>query len=184
MHLTLLLGLALLASTPESRLPTSLPGTVSMHIVGIEDRPNGLTNNKRPSRQNNNVAMVRTGDIKSSSHDQVEKSGIKQEKVSSFANGKKETPLSELQRLLLIEINQHKHYPVNALRLKQQGTTRVEFRLRKNGRIDTLAVLHSSGYRSLDRAALSAINDIQPFTPANDLIHKPANLQIDIAFQM
>jgi TonB family protein len=56
--------------------------------------------------------------------------------------------------------------------------------LRKNGYIDALAVLRSSGHDSLDRAALSAINNIQPFAPADRLLTTTADLQIDIVFQL
>jgi len=98
--------------------------------------------------------------------------------------GKQNSNLSELQRLLLAEINLHKHYPLSALRMGQQGTARVGFRLRRNGYIDALAVLRSSGHESLDRAALSAIHNIQPFAPADRLLTKTADLQIDIVFQL
>ena len=89
-----------------------------------------------------------------------------------------------LYKLLYSAINQQKHYPVSALRMKQQGKVRVSFKLFNNGNLDELKVSHSSGYRSLDNAALLAVKRIQPFLPAKKFIARARGFQLDIIFQL
>lgn len=89
-----------------------------------------------------------------------------------------------LYKLLYSAINQQKHYPLSALRMKQQGKVRVSFRLFNNGNLDDVEVSHSSGYRSLDNAALLAVKRIQPFHPAADYVASAKDFQLDIIFQL
>lgn len=89
-----------------------------------------------------------------------------------------------LYKLLYSAINQQKHYPVSALRMRQQGKVRVSFRLFNNGNLDDLKVSHSSGYRTLDNAALLAVKRIQPFLPAEKYIARVRGFQLDIIFQL
>ena len=89
-----------------------------------------------------------------------------------------------LYKLLYSAINQQKHYPVSALRMKQQGKVRVSFRLFNNGNLDDVRVSHSSGYHSLDNAALLAVKRIQPFLPAKKYIARVRGFQLDIIFQL
>lgn len=89
-----------------------------------------------------------------------------------------------LHNLLNSAINQHKHYPLAALRLHQQGTVRISFKLLNNGNLDNLEIAQSSGYHSLDNAALLAVKRIQPFHPAADYIASAKDFQLDILFQL
>ena len=89
-----------------------------------------------------------------------------------------------LHSLLNNAINQHKHYPLAALRLHQQGKVRISFKLLNNGNVDNLEIAQSSGYHSLDNAALLAVKKIQPFHPAADYIASAKDFQLDILFQL
>ncbi len=90
----------------------------------------------------------------------------------------------KLYRLLYTAINQQKYYPTSALRMKQQGTVRVSFKLFKNGRLEEIAVSQSSGHNSLDHAALLAVKRIQPFRPAAEFLAAAKDFQLDIIFQL
>lgn len=89
-----------------------------------------------------------------------------------------------LHNLLNNAINQHKHYPLAALRLHQQGKVRISFKLLNNGNLDNLEIAQSSGYHSLDSAALLAVKKIQPFRPAADYIASAKDFKLDILFQL
>ena len=92
--------------------------------------------------------------------------------------------MSELQRLLHTAIDRYKFYPLSARRLRQEGTARVAFRLFVDGRIESLNIIHTSGYHSLDNAALSAVQRIQPFTPAKQYLASPEDFKVDVMFRL
>jgi TonB family protein len=172
--------------TPTTEL--TLSGVVTVQIASDDTRELSRRKNKKTEDQGGQesykTTIAKSGSPPFVSRAEDRQKTFTKETAVRASSGRRKMMLSELQRLLLAEINLHKHYPLSALRMGQQGTARVGFRLQKNGYIDALAVLHSSGHESLDRAALEAINDIQPFAPADRLLTKTADLQIDIVFQL
>jgi len=96
----------------------------------------------------------------------------------------KNNKLKELNKLLHTAINNNKHYPLSALRLNKEGTVKLTFNLLKNGNINELKVINSSGYHALDNAALKAVKTIQPFIPARQYIASVENFLLDIRFQL
>lgn len=95
-----------------------------------------------------------------------------------------EAKTEKFYTLLHTAINKQKYYPVSALRMQQQGTVRISFRLFNNGDLEEVEVSQSSGYHSLDNAALLAVKSIQPFHPAAEYIASVENFQLDIIFQL
>ena len=95
-----------------------------------------------------------------------------------------QTHHKELNKLLYHAINKNKNYPISALRLSRQGTVRVSFKLLNNGNINALEIYQSSGFNSLDKAALNAVKQIQPFQPATQYIASVKEFQLDIKFQL
>lgn len=91
---------------------------------------------------------------------------------------------NELTRLLYGAINRHKHYPRTALRMAWQGTARVRFLLQQDGRLGSLTLLHSSGYNSLDQAALQAVQNISPFAPAQHYLDGAQTFNVDVVFNL
>jgi len=187
-HFVLLIVSQANLQLPPSTRALTLSGIVTVQIAGSRPGKTGeeKSNTAAKPQQHDNIRASTTRNrslpVLAKS---TEQGKPRQQESSAAAQGARQrSNLSELQQLLLAEINLHKHYPLSALRMGQQGTARVGFRLRKNGYIDALAVLHSSGHESLDRAALSAIDNIQPFAPADRLLTKTADLQIDIVFQL
>jgi TonB family protein len=84
--------------------------------------------------------------------------------------------------LLHTKISEHKHYPYMARRQRREGVARVEFVLHPNGSIDDAHVIHSSRTRSLDNAALKAVESIEPFIVARDFLQQPEAFQVDVVF--
>jgi TonB family protein len=69
-----------------------------------------------------------------------------------------------------------------ARRQRREGVARVEFVLHPNGSIDDAHVIHSSRTRSLDNAALKAVESIEPFIVARDFLQQPEAFQVDVVF--
>lgn len=59
----------------------------------------------------------------------------------------------------------YRKYPSQAVRLKQEGTLRVTFRLKQNGEVEDVRVLSSSGYEILDGDALLLIQKSAEYFP-------------------
>ncbi len=78
--------------------------------------------------------------------------------------------LEELREAIM----QHRQYPSRARRKHQEGTATVAFILRKDGRIEQTQIEGSSGYKTLDRAALRAVEELGKFDPI------PRELQRDV----
>lgn len=86
--------------------------------------------------------------------------------------------------LLHTKISEHKQYPYLAKRQRREGTARVEFMLYPDGSIDAARLLRSSKSRSLDRAALNAVESIQPFLYARDYLQRPETFRVDVVFNV
>ena len=86
--------------------------------------------------------------------------------------------------LLHTKISEHKQYPYLAKRQRREGTARVEFMLHPDGSIDAARLLRSSKTRSLDKAALSAVESIEPFLYAKDYLERPETFQVDVVFNV
>ncbi len=56
-------------------------------------------------------------------------------------------------------------YPVEASEGKEEGKVDVEFTILKNGRLQNVRILRSSGFSSLDREAIRAVGAASPFYP-------------------
>ena len=59
-------------------------------------------------------------------------------------------------------------YPKEAARRGISGDLYMKFSIKKDGRIDRIEILRTSGYRDLDEAAMKAIKNAEPFWPLPD----------------
>jgi TonB family protein len=91
---------------------------------------------------------------------------------------------SDIVDLLHSKISEHKQYPYMARRQRRQGVARVEFVLNPDGTINDARLVHSSRTRILDKAALEAVQGIEPFEPAKDYLHQPEAFQVDVVFNI
>ena len=69
-------------------------------------------------------------------------------------------------------IEAHKFYPRQARRRGQEGGAVIRFVLGRDGAVEQLRVVESSGSPLLDQAALSAVTDVGHFPPFPDLLER------------
>jgi len=88
-------------------------------------------------------------------------------------------------KTLLKRIHRKKHYPYQARRNREHGEVLVAFMISKTGEISQVQIKHSSGYASLDKAALRTISKISPLEPIpNELDIMNWKLAVPIAFNL
>ena len=86
--------------------------------------------------------------------------------------------------LLHRRISDNKEYPYMARRQRREGIATVSFVLHPDGKIENTHLVTSSRAAALDRAALSAVKHIEPFTAAQDYLDHAEMFQVDIEFDL
>ncbi len=100
---------------------------------------------------------------------------------SSTIQDIQESYLSKLRAV----IERHKRYPRSAKRLRQEGIVRVEFEIRKDGRIFHSRILEGSRYKKLNRATLKILEDIGAFAPIPKELGKNSwKINVPIAYKI
>jgi len=87
---------------------------------------------------------------------------------------------NDLERLM----REHKHYPLQARRMRQQGVVTVEARFSADGELLRCDVAGSSGFRSLDDAALKLVRAAAEALRAHHGPGALAELRIPIAYEL
>jgi protein TonB len=99
---------------------------------------------------------------------------------STNASQQQHTILELLHR----RISDNKEYPYLARRQRREGVATVAFILHPDGRIENAHLVASSHARTLDRAALSAVQQIEPFIAAKEYLERSETFQVDIEFDL
>lgn len=86
--------------------------------------------------------------------------------------------------LLHSRISDNKKYPYLARRQRREGTTTIAFVLHPDGRLENAHLVSSSQTVALDRAALAAVKNIEPFADAQKYIEQAKEFQIDVVFDL
>jgi TonB family protein len=86
--------------------------------------------------------------------------------------------------LLHRRISDNKEYPYLARRQRREGVATVAFVLHPDGKIENTHLVTSSRAAALDRAALSAVKHIEPFTLAQEYLEHAEEFQVDIEFDL
>ena len=89
---------------------------------------------------------------------------------------------NELVELLHSRISDKKQYPYFAKRQRREGVATVSFVLHPNGEIEDARLVNSSHTDMLDRAALTAVEKIEPFEAAQDYLETAETFNIDVVF--
>ena len=87
-------------------------------------------------------------------------------------------------KLLHRRISDNKEYPYLARRQRREGVATVAFILHPDGSIENAHLVASSHARVLDRAALSAVEQIEPFDAAKEYLESSESFQVDIEFDL
>ncbi len=99
---------------------------------------------------------------------------------STNASQQQHTILELLHR----RISDNKEYPYLARRQRREGIATVAFVLHPDGKIENTHLVTSSRATALDRAALSAVKQIEPFTLAQEYLEHAEEFQVDIEFEL
>jgi protein TonB len=78
----------------------------------------------------------------------------------------------EYKAALRSAIENNKGYPRRAVRLRQEGEVVVGFTIRRDGVIEALRIVESSGSRLLDKSALTAVEKTSGKLPFPDEIER------------
>ncbi len=82
-------------------------------------------------------------------------------------------------------IHRKKFYPRPARRDRDQGEVVVAFVIQKSGSLENIRVTRSSGFESLDQAALKTLQRLNPFRPLPEELNKQQwALAVPISFTL
>lgn len=91
---------------------------------------------------------------------------------------------SALIQYLSTQIQAHLNYPEQAKLLDETGTTTITLQLLPSGDITATHTTTSSGYTTLDQAALQTIKQAQPFSKAKHYISTPTQVVVPVLFTL
>jgi len=94
------------------------------------------------------------------------------------------TKLQAYLAALRARIEKKKRYPRSARRAGVSGRVRVRFHLSAGGILERVAVVASSGYESLDQAAVRAVREALPIRPPTGVDVGSSNMEIVINFNL
>lgn len=137
-----------------------------------------------PKRKATHPSSPKKKPAKRSSRKEQEKSAVNDNEVVQ----NKTTPLassSEISSYLAIiraHIEQKKRYPRFSKRQNHEGTSIIRLVIAKDGSIVKIALLSSSGYSTLDKAAMDAVKNSSPFSPPSDYGLGKVSLDIPLCY--
>lgn len=105
------------------------------------------------------------------------------EETQQSAEQVKQAQLSYVQKLKLY-IEKNKHYPRQAIRLKQSGVVKLRLRINKQGVFSGVELVGSSEFPILDEAALNLIKKIGKFNPLPSKIKPNSYFTVPIAYSL
>ena len=120
--------------------------------------------------------------------DDIEQVQLSTNESESIASVAQSTNASQ-QRHAILEllhrrISDNKEYPYLARRQRREGVATVAFVLHPDGKIENTHLVTSSRAAALDRAAISAVKHIEPFTAAQEYLEHAEQFQVDIKFDL
>jgi protein TonB len=87
--------------------------------------------------------------------------------------------------MVRVKIENHKKYPDAAQQRNIEGQVTVEFTIQLDGRITEPSISKSSGYPSLDLAAIDAVKKASPFSsPPRDYFSDTIHINLPIRFEL
>lgn len=97
--------------------------------------------------------------------------------------GERSTVAATWQAQLLGHLQQHRRYPRQAERLRQQGVSYVRFAVARDGRVSAIALGRSSGFALLDAETLATVQRASPVPPPPvEVQGDPVEVMVPVAF--
>lgn len=87
-----------------------------------------------------------------------------------------------LMAALRAKVEDGKRYPRLSRARGEEGVAEISFQLKPNGSVESLAVKQSSSHPRLDREALRAVEQVEPFPLAGDFLTQPKQFSIKLSF--
>lgn len=129
--------------------------------------------NKQAEEENAANARIDTKTEKeAASKAMIQATGTQQQQRSGGKKGNAKSYFAELMAWL----NQHKDYPAEVKKQKQQGVVVLTFSINKNGEVMTAKVKTSSGHPRLDQAALDMLAQANPVPAIPDSMNRDSLL--------
>ncbi len=180
LHLAILLLLLMKINTPNK----VTKGTITYMSTYIAKTTNNEYSKINPIRQppSKKTLVAKNSRTAAKKNNMRSTTTITHQGQSEIASANDGESISLLLQLLHKQIQSNQQYPKSALLLGQKGTTRVEFRLTPDGRIDALKIISPSGSKSLDTAALAAVSAINPVKEAANYLKTTQQYYIDVIF--
>jgi protein TonB len=97
--------------------------------------------------------------------------------------GERSSASATWQGLLLGHLQQHRRYPRQSERLRQQGVAYVRFAVARDGRVSAPRIDRSSGFALLDQETLDTVQRASPVpVPPADVTGDPVEVMVPVAF--
>ncbi|WP_343652560.1 energy transducer TonB [Stenotrophomonas sp.] len=97
--------------------------------------------------------------------------------------GQPSTANATWQGLLLGHLQQHRRYPRQSERLRQQGVAYVRFAVFRDGRVTAARIERSSGHALLDQETLDTVARASPVpAPPADVVGDPVQVMVPVSF--
>lgn len=90
----------------------------------------------------------------------------------------------ELRKFVYEAINRQKNYPYMARRQHREGLVKLNFVMHPNGNVTNIAIVESSRFDMLDKAAMQAIESISPFHLAAEYLTMQQHYDVGIDFRL
>jgi len=90
----------------------------------------------------------------------------------------------ELRKFVYQAINREKHYPYMARRQHREGLVKLNFVMHPNGTVTDIAIVESSRFHMLDKAAMQAVESISPFHLAAEYLTMQQHYDVGIDFRL
>ena len=125
---------------------------------------------KKPAKRNNRKEQEKSA---------VNDNEVVQNKTTPLASS---SEISSYLAIIRAHIEQNKRYPRFSKRQNHEGTSIIRLVIAKDGSIVKIALLSSSGYSTLDKAAMDAVKNSSPFSPPSDYGLGKVSLDIPLCY--
>lgn len=99
--------------------------------------------------------------------------------------GERSSASATWQGLLLGHLQQHRRYPRQSERLRQQGVAYVRFAVARDGRVSAPRIDRSSGFGLLDQETLDTVQRASPVpVPPAEVAGDPVEVMVPVAFYL